>query len=352
MSEKDGGGTEGSQVSISNDEIAAILPVRPGEIGGRECLTVNSRDLHTGLQIGRDYSTWIKAQLGRDGFVEGEDYKLDSPNPGNQVSHGGDRRSQDYILTLDVAKQIGMASNSQIGCLIRRYFLQCERQLWDMKVAFHAYGEAQESLDWAFEGTVDRAVLHFADEEEKGWGRIVVREGRFHGAMCVAITSTTDIATVLGKEAKKDTPVRRVLVSHQVNGHTHIRSVLFDAARRYVADQFRCGDRFTVPGLTIDQVKVFAAPIFHLGRNKGVTTSLQVAETLDCGLHAVTAGHAQARDNDRDAFMATLAEYDQIRAGIGRTDTNIYAALGNLMWAIYQRARAGGEVDGEHREVK
>lgn len=41
-------------------------------------------------------------------FVENEDFKLDLPNLANQKSHGGDRKTKYYSLTLDMAKELSM----------------------------------------------------------------------------------------------------------------------------------------------------------------------------------------------------------------------------------------------------
>ncbi|MCW4629680.1 antA/AntB antirepressor family protein [Marinomonas rhodophyticola] len=36
--------------------------------------TVNARELHAFLEVGRDFSNWIKARINRYGFIEGEDF--------------------------------------------------------------------------------------------------------------------------------------------------------------------------------------------------------------------------------------------------------------------------------------
>lgn len=98
-------------------------------IGGETVPTANARDLHTFLQVGRDFTTWIKGRLAEYGFAEGVDYVVaGSPDRGNQSGRGGDRRSVDYHLTLDVAKELAMLENNERGRQVRRYFIECERQ--------------------------------------------------------------------------------------------------------------------------------------------------------------------------------------------------------------------------------
>jgi phage anti-repressor protein len=93
--------------------------------------TVSARDLHRALEVGRDFSTWIKGRIEEYGFAEGEDYHLDSPNLGNQdVGWGGDRRSIDYLLSVGMAKEIAIMENNKKGREIRRYLIKVE-EAWN-----------------------------------------------------------------------------------------------------------------------------------------------------------------------------------------------------------------------------
>ena len=114
--------SEISQLCIATDVV----------IGGQNVLGIDdARNLHECLGVGRDFSTWIQKRITRYSFVEGVDYQyFDSPKRGNQkLSHGGDRKSKTYSLTLDMAKELAMVENNEKGRLIRRYFIWCENQL-------------------------------------------------------------------------------------------------------------------------------------------------------------------------------------------------------------------------------
>ncbi|PAF46753.1 hypothetical protein BKH41_08570 [Helicobacter sp. 12S02232-10] len=89
------------------------------------------------------FSTWIKDRINKYGFVENEDFIIlktsqspilfDSPNlanhhlvNGTQLQNpklGGDRKSLDYILTLDTAKEFSMLENNDKGRRVRKYFI-------------------------------------------------------------------------------------------------------------------------------------------------------------------------------------------------------------------------------------
>lgn len=47
-----------------------------GQIGEVSIQTVNARDLHSFLEIGRDFSNWIKDRIEQYGFTENLDYVL------------------------------------------------------------------------------------------------------------------------------------------------------------------------------------------------------------------------------------------------------------------------------------
>lgn len=72
---------------------------------------IDARTLHKELKVGKDFTNWIKGRISKYEFIENEDYKLDSPKRANQNSHGGDRKSLHYSLTLDMAKELSMVEN-------------------------------------------------------------------------------------------------------------------------------------------------------------------------------------------------------------------------------------------------
>lgn len=69
---------------------------------------IDARTLHKELKVGKDFTNWIKGRISKYEFIEQEDYKLDSPVLANQNSHGGDRKTKYYSLTLDMAKELFM----------------------------------------------------------------------------------------------------------------------------------------------------------------------------------------------------------------------------------------------------
>lgn len=106
-----------------------LIPVFNGIISNETTPLVNARDLHAFLGIKRDFSTWVKNRITEYGFLIDTDYVLVPQSRGINLGRGGDRRSKEYHLTLDTAKEIAMVERNEQGRQIRRYFIECERQL-------------------------------------------------------------------------------------------------------------------------------------------------------------------------------------------------------------------------------
>ena len=87
-------------------------------------MTIDGRELHEFLEVGRDFSTWIKDKIEKYGFIEGMDF---SPKSG-KTSDGG-RPRIDYELSIDMAKELCMVENNEKGRQARKYFIECERRL-------------------------------------------------------------------------------------------------------------------------------------------------------------------------------------------------------------------------------
>lgn len=108
-----------------------ILSLHSHVINEQTCDTVNARELHTFLEIGRDFSNWIKARIKQYLFVENEDFicveNLSSPERGSSKSRV--QKVKDYFITLDMAKELAMVERNDKGRQARRYFIDCERQL-------------------------------------------------------------------------------------------------------------------------------------------------------------------------------------------------------------------------------
>ena len=83
-------------------------------INGNAVETVNARELHTFLEVGRDFSTWIKDRISKYEFVENTDYIM-LPKTG-ELENKGLQGKIEYFVTLDMAKQLAMVERNEKLC--------------------------------------------------------------------------------------------------------------------------------------------------------------------------------------------------------------------------------------------
>ena len=103
-----------------------LIPITKvkGIIQNHDQSLCNARDLHTFLEVGKDFSNWIKDRIQQHGFVENQDVIViakfgENPN--------GGRPTKEYHLTIEAAKHISMAEHTPKGKEARQYFIECER---------------------------------------------------------------------------------------------------------------------------------------------------------------------------------------------------------------------------------
>lgn len=100
-----------------------IIPVKV-DVETKEQL-VNARDLWSVLGSKRKFTDWIRQKIEKHSFVENEDFTV-------HKFVNGKTTQIDYVLTLDMAKELAMVDGSDKGREVRRYFINCEKELKEM----------------------------------------------------------------------------------------------------------------------------------------------------------------------------------------------------------------------------
>jgi phage anti-repressor protein len=103
------------------------IAINSRQVGDELTPTINGRELHRELGVGKDYTSWAKAQIKRAHFEKNRDFVL-LTQKGEQLASGA-KWSTEYHFTVEAGKHIGMLSGTPKGREVREYFLECERRV-------------------------------------------------------------------------------------------------------------------------------------------------------------------------------------------------------------------------------
>ena len=118
---------------------------------------VSARELHEGLKVKSKFNDWITKRITKYGFEENQDFilvtqKKVTNNPKNPYTE-----QKDYVITVDMAKELCMVENNELGRQFRKYFIEAEKQLKEVK-----------KLDsYMIEDPIERAKRWIEEAEER-----------------------------------------------------------------------------------------------------------------------------------------------------------------------------------------
>lgn len=93
-------------------------------LGDEQQLGVNARDVHAALEVKTDFSDWIKRRIKQCKFEENYDFVVFLKKEENL---SGGRPATEYIISLDMAKHLGMMEKNDKGHEMRKYFIEQEK---------------------------------------------------------------------------------------------------------------------------------------------------------------------------------------------------------------------------------
>ena len=97
-----------------------LIKIAKTHINGSEVNSVNSREIYEYLEVGSQYSNWIQRAIEKYDFEENIDFNIFVKPTNNQ---------KDYLVTLDMAKELCLVSNTPKGKATRKYFIAVEKQV-------------------------------------------------------------------------------------------------------------------------------------------------------------------------------------------------------------------------------
>ena len=102
-----------------------IIKVTKNEIGNAELNSVNARDIHNYLQVNSRFNDWINRAISKYDFKENIDFTVLK----NEYAEKWEFSPTEYIVTMDMAKELAMLENNPKGRETRKYFIACEKEL-------------------------------------------------------------------------------------------------------------------------------------------------------------------------------------------------------------------------------
>ena len=99
----------------------SLIQISKNTINGAEINSVNAREIHKYLEAKTKFADWIKRAIEKYDFIENQDYAILKNGNGNNAYI-------DYIVVLDMAKELAMLENNPKGKETRKYFIEFEKQ--------------------------------------------------------------------------------------------------------------------------------------------------------------------------------------------------------------------------------
>ncbi len=106
------------------------------DFNGEKKRFVNARELYKWLGVGRDFSNWIKDRINKYDFTEDVDYFIafakfgdgfDGSNKPKAIDpKTGKILAREYVISIDMAKELAMLENNEKGKQVRKYFIRVE----------------------------------------------------------------------------------------------------------------------------------------------------------------------------------------------------------------------------------
>lgn len=177
--------------------IAVPVAVSSEIIGGDEVNAVDARELHKWLDVGKHFATWFHQRVKEYGFAEGVDWMEVFPETGKNPLGGRHRR--EYLITIDMAKELAMVERNDRGRQARRYFIACEKAARQQALAQRQSAATIDQLgDMMFQTLSDPArlqelLLVYVDAAREAQARARTAEMRALAQQSMQITIPPEV---------------------------------------------------------------------------------------------------------------------------------------------------------------
>lgn len=138
-----------------------LIQIKTNEQGQK---LVSARELHEGLEVKTRFNDWFIRML-QYGFEENTDFTAITQK--KVTAQGNETTFTDYVITLDMAKEISMIQRNETGKKFRQYFIECEKQLQQVKQDSYMIADPIERAKrWIEEETVRQEQAKQLEEQK------------------------------------------------------------------------------------------------------------------------------------------------------------------------------------------
>lgn len=181
--------------------------------------TVNARELHQFLGSKQDFSTWIKGRIEKYDFIENQDFQTAPQIYG--TANGGHATRMEYVLSIDMAKELCMVENNEKGRIARRCFIECEKLVNIHRASYQISDPIKRAEAWIEEEKERQRLLLENQQKEQ-----LLIEQQPKVILADAVTASEDdfpikdLATILTQNGIKIGPIRlrRFLIENHYLG--------------------------------------------------------------------------------------------------------------------------------------
>ena len=126
---------------------------------------VSARTLHKNLGLKKKFSAWWEQNS--KGFENGSDYTWEPQSYHVQIGNGASRMEDDYLITIDMAKELCMMSKTEKGKEVRKYFIQVEKNWNSPDMVMHRALEISNSRVKELENKNEALALQLEESNKK-----------------------------------------------------------------------------------------------------------------------------------------------------------------------------------------
>ena len=98
-----------------------LINIEQKAIGTTHVQTVDARELHAFLEVGKHFASWISERIEQFDFIENQDFSIDSDLSTKKTGRGGDRRSLEYYLTIPAAIMVAAQEKKARPVIVQKF---------------------------------------------------------------------------------------------------------------------------------------------------------------------------------------------------------------------------------------